>query len=85
MSKYKKNKVSFGYQTCNCGQHTSLAGDQTPLQLAQIYAWYKDRMPQYLNDEKRAYLESYERVHDVIDRYIFGKERNIINEMVEEF
>ena len=71
-----------GDSVCACGQHKG-EGDSSPYQLAQIYAWFKDRKPLHMTRENWLYLESYERRHGRIHEYIFGKERPLDVELAE--
>lgn len=78
MSKFKLEVIGENKQVCPCGKHKGL-GSSSPYQLAQIYAWFKDKKPSdsLMTPEKYNYLKSYEQAHGRIDTYIFGKEREL--------
>lgn len=62
-------------EVCSCGEHKG-EGVSSPYELAQIYAWYADKMPSYWTKEKWHYLKTYEKTHGWIDKYVFGKDRD---------
>ena len=82
MHKYSGGVTVIEHSICSCGQHKG-AGDSSPYQLAQIYAWFKDSKPLHMTRENWLYLESYERSHGRIHEYIFGKERQLDEELAE--
>lgn len=87
----KRNKQLDDYyslasneRVCSCGLHKG-KGQATAHEQAQIYNWYRQKMPVHYMREQREYLESYEATHGALGKneFIYNSSRWKDNEKVK--
>lgn len=57
-------------QLCSCGKHAGIGSGSAEAR-AKTYHWYRSRRPNEYESNKRAYLDSYEQAHGVVERFLF--------------